>query len=560
MTDIKQYEPLWGSWYVDKLIGEGSFGKVYRVKKEEFGRTYYSAVKIISIPQSDSDLRQLKNEGLDDVSLRSYFQSFAADVVSEIDLMSEFRGTGHIVGFEDHKVIEKTDVIGWDILIRMELLTSLSDYANDKPLTPDDVVKLGIHICRALEICAVKNTIHRDIKPDNIFISQYGDFKLGDFGIARQIERTTSGLSKKGTYTYMAPEVYKGDKYGASVDTYSLGIVMYRYLNRNRTPFLPDFPKAVMPSDRDRALERRMSGETLPQLTDVAPELERIVRKACAFDRSARFASATEMREALEALGRDVSVEPMRVIQHSAKVEPPAIDATVALFAEKPNTEATVGVFSQPPVERSREATSMTEGVFSTQTAETGNNKVLDGFEMEKSQKEKEASSTYILALTSVPLATAIVQLICLLALDSHNLPYNLLNNLVIPWFGNGAADPSYFAVRLLSVLAPALQFLFVCFDIKLLKGVTGKKMLYNVIIFALGLPLFTFLLPSDLYYNLGIVFIRYSTFITIPIWLFHRARIVNGTRKFAVINSVVLLYCLLLALIQMFNLISQQI
>ncbi|MDR1299488.1 MAG: hypothetical protein LBJ84_04480, partial [Oscillospiraceae bacterium] len=64
MTDINQYEPLWGSWYIDAPIGEGSFGKVYRVKREEFGRTHYSAVKMIAIPQSEADLRQAKADGL----------------------------------------------------------------------------------------------------------------------------------------------------------------------------------------------------------------------------------------------------------------------------------------------------------------------------------------------------------------------------------------------------------------------------------------------------------------------------------------------------------------
>jgi len=307
MTNIKQYEPLWGSWHVDSLIGEGSFGKVYKVSREEFGQTYYSAVKIISIPQNDADLRQMRGEGMDEASARSYFHAFVADIIQEITLMSEFRGNSNIVSFEDHKVIEKTGEIGWDILIRMELLRSLSDYIIEKPLSEKDVVKLGMDICRALELCAIKSTIHRDIKPDNIFISQYGDYKLGDFGIARQIERTMSGLSKKGTYTYMAPEVFRGYEYGASVDTYSLGIVMYRFLNQGRTPFLPDFPDVITPRDRDESLRRRMNGEALPPIKGIEPKLNEIVMKACAFDRKARFVSPTEMRKVLEFLAnRDI--------------------------------------------------------------------------------------------------------------------------------------------------------------------------------------------------------------------------------------------------------------
>jgi serine/threonine protein kinase len=302
MTDIKQYEPLWGAWHVESLIGEGSFGKVYKVRRDEFGKTYHSAVKMISIPQNEAALRQAQSEGMTGDSIRSYFHAFVMDIIQEVDIMSAFRGNSNIVSFEDHKVIENPDEIGWDILIRMELLASLTEHIRERPLSPDEVIKLGIHICRALELCALKKTIHRDVKPDNIFVSQYGDYKLGDFGIARQIERTMSEMSKKGTVTYMAPEVFKGEDYGASVDTYSLGILMYRSLNNNRTPFQPDFPSVVTPRDKEEANLRRLRGEASPPIPGVDPSLCAIVLKACAYDHNDRFESPTEMREALEAV------------------------------------------------------------------------------------------------------------------------------------------------------------------------------------------------------------------------------------------------------------------
>ena len=279
MDAIKKYEPLWGAWYIDgDALGEGSFGKVYKVRREEFGTTHYAAVKMLTIPQSDEDLRRVQNEGLDEASARSYFQSFVTDIIQEVNLMSEFKGVSNVVSLEDYVVIEKKGAIGWDILIRMELLTTLSNYVHEKPLSNEEVIKVGIDIAHALELCAVKNIIHRDIKPDNIFISQYGDYKLGDFGIARQIERTMSGLSKKGTYQYMAPEVFKGEEYGASVDTYSLGIVMYRFLNKNRGPFMPEFPKPITPNDRENSLRMRMSGEILPSIKNINPELNPLFR------------------------------------------------------------------------------------------------------------------------------------------------------------------------------------------------------------------------------------------------------------------------------------------
>jgi serine/threonine protein kinase len=359
VTDIKRYEPLWGSWYVESMIGEGSFGKVYKVKKNEFGKAYYSAVKIISIPQNEAAVRQALSDGLDDVSARSYFHAFVVDIIQEVDLMSAFRGNSNIVSLEDHKVIEYENEIGWDILIRMELLDSLSERVTQGLLPAGEVIKLGVHICRALELCAVKHIIHRDIKPDNIFVSQYGEYKLGDFGIARQIERTMSGMSKKGTETYMAPEVFKGEEYGASVDTYSLGIVMYRYLNHNRPPFWPDFPNAVTPHDRETALRRRMKGEAVPALAGVDPALNDIVLKSCAYDRKSRFASPSEMRLALEGFlgesGKPISTHlpasPKPERRQTARREPePSIanepSLTSLKYKDEPVYEPTESVFT----------------------------------------------------------------------------------------------------------------------------------------------------------------------------------------------------------------------
>jgi len=351
VSNIKKYEPLWGAWYVDELIGEGSFGKVYRVHREEFGKVYYSAVKIISIPQNEADLRYMKSEGLDEASVRSFFHAYVTDIVQEICLMSEFRGNSNVVSFEDHKVIEKLDGIGWDILIRMELLESLTNITAEQPLSQDEVIKLGIHISKALELCALKKIIHRDIKPDNIFISQYGDYKLGDFGIARQIENTMSGMSKKGTFTFMAPEIFKGCEYGASVDIYSLGIVMYRLLNKNRMPFLPEFPSPIIPNDRDRALLRRMNGEPLPDIKGILMELNAIVLKACAYDLNMRYTSPTEFREALEAAAHIHNYTHVDADEDTEIIDiTPVKEDTISLFTqiEEKSRKKTVSVKVQP--------------------------------------------------------------------------------------------------------------------------------------------------------------------------------------------------------------------
>lgn len=350
MSDIKKYEPLWGSWYVDESpLGEGSFGKVYKVHKEEFNRKYYAAVKIISLPQSQEDLNRARSEFNDDEpSVRSYFKGMVDDIVQEIDLMSIFRGNSNVVSLEDHEVVPKEgesgwDSIGWDILIRMELLKTLSNYTTERPLTVDDVMRVGIDISHALELCAMKNVIHRDIKPDNIFVSEYGDFKLGDFGVARHIERMNSEMSKKGTPTYMAPEVFNNQAYGPSVDLYSLGIVMYRYLNKNRVPFMPPFPEPIKPEDREKSLLRRMKGdEPLPDIPDIPPELNDFVLKACAFNPEDRFKDATEFRMELERIAGVKSKAPVQEIMR----EPVRRDGRKPRAMRQEEDERTTGVFA----------------------------------------------------------------------------------------------------------------------------------------------------------------------------------------------------------------------
>ncbi|MCD8215482.1 MAG: protein kinase [Clostridiales bacterium] len=302
MNEVKRFEPLWGSWYVKDLIGEGSYGKVYRIEREEFGSVYKAALKYIKIPKTYSEVKSIMAEGMDREAAERYFKEFAERLVKEVQLMARVKGNSNIVSYEDHRVIKSEDKIEWHLFIKMELLTSLVDYITENKITKRDIIRLGIHICRALEVCQKHNIIHRDIKPENIFVSEDGNFKLGDFGIARQIEKTMAGLSKKGTYTYMAPEVYLGKEYGSNVDIYSLGIVMYRFLNNNRTPFLPPYPEKISGNVREVALARRMSGEVLPKPVNADGRLGEIVLKACAYNPVDRYDSPKEMRKALEAI------------------------------------------------------------------------------------------------------------------------------------------------------------------------------------------------------------------------------------------------------------------
>ena len=296
--EVKQ---IWPDWEIVSNIGEGSFGKVYKAKRTELGTEFFSAIKIIRIPQSKSETDTVRSEiGLDEQSTTAYFRGFVDECVNEIKVMESLKGTQNIVSVEDYKVIPNEDEIGWTIFIRMELLTSFVAYTKDRILSEAEVIKLGIDICNALEFCGKLNVMHRDIKPENIFVSSFGIYKLGDFGIARKLEKATVGLSKKGTYNYMAPEVYNGStSYDFTSDIYSLGIVLYKLLNNNRLPLLDPAAGSITYPQMQTAFEQRIRGATLPKPCNASPALSGVILTACAYDPSRRFPNASAFKTAL---------------------------------------------------------------------------------------------------------------------------------------------------------------------------------------------------------------------------------------------------------------------
>ena len=341
---------VWPEWKKVKCINRGSFGVVYEAVRTDHGVESRAAIKVISIPQNDAELESLRSAGLSADATKTYLQEVVNDFANEIRLMESFKGFQNIVSVEDYKVVERNDRVGWDIYIRMELLTPLNTYISDKVLSEREVIELGCDICSALERCAQRNVIHRDIKPDNIFINEFGDYKLGDFGIARKLENMTSGLSQKGTYNYMAPEVEKGYSYDATVDIYSLGIVLYWLLNKRRLPFVSTEKKLLSPRDLVTANRRRLDGEPLPAPCNASPAMAEVILKACDPDPRKRFASAEEMKNALKTVteGSDTVQNPLEEtvdVRHSAMLRKQ--DGTISAHKAQGPSPAVVNTFGE---------------------------------------------------------------------------------------------------------------------------------------------------------------------------------------------------------------------
>lgn len=306
-------------WETVRCIGSGSSGKVYELmKKDEYGGNFHSALKVITIPSSQQEYDEMKRT-MSEYQMRAKLRDKVESISNEYRLMSVLKGHPNIVNCEDTMIVPHTDDIGWDIYIRMELLTSLPDYVHENGLTVSQVIKIGTDICSALELCRSNGIVHRDIKPQNIFVSKYGDYKLGDFGVAKE-ENIRGAADKVGTYAYMAPEVYKNKPYDESVDIYSLGMVLYWLLNGRRGPFLPidgDNPDSQQIADSQL---RRFRGEALPAPKNGNAALKKVVLKACAYDPIERYSSPTELKQALSLAAAGKFSQPAPAIDYEKTV------------------------------------------------------------------------------------------------------------------------------------------------------------------------------------------------------------------------------------------------
>lgn len=298
------YENLyipWDGWQVIERLGSGSYGAVYKIQREIYGERESAAVKIINIPKDASEIELLRASGYDDASIRTHFESSIEAIVREYGLMAKVKGNANVVYCDDFKNIPHKNGYGSTIYIKMELLTPVLKALN--PLSQEaEVIKFGIDMSSALMACNARDIIHRDIKPQNIFVAPDGTYKLGDFGIARTLEDNGSLTAGIGTYNYMAPEVYNKTHYDHRADIYSLGIVLYWLLNDCRLPFYPVPPQPITPELVEQARDRRLRGESIPGPRNGSHDLRYVVMKACAPDPNLRYSTAKELHDDLIAL------------------------------------------------------------------------------------------------------------------------------------------------------------------------------------------------------------------------------------------------------------------
>ena len=282
-------EEIWSEWKIDELIGEGISSKVYKAKREDINQTFYSAIKVITIPKIIDKVYFEDNCNSED--LKEIYQSCINYILKKITLLEKLKGAKNIINIDDCKV----DQNKWEVYLRMDLLTNSKKYFSNNPMAEIDIINLGIDICDALQTCEKMEIAHGNIKPENIFVSKFKEYKLGDFLLAQKIGEQSDFINKR-DYVFSAPEIYRNYQPNNTTDMYSLGIVMYYLLNHNRIPFMPKFPNKTTFKDINTAIIRRANGEEIPKLENISDELYKIIKRMCAFKKEERYISAEELK------------------------------------------------------------------------------------------------------------------------------------------------------------------------------------------------------------------------------------------------------------------------
>lgn len=142
-----------------------------------------------------------------------------------------------------------------------EKLIPLNLYIKQNEITIGEVIKLGLDMCDTISLCHSRGVMHGDIKESNIFVDEGGNYRLGDSGVVKADDQKESC--------------------GGREDIYSLGMVLYKLLNDQRIPFLPDAPAPFTSEDKKAAKERHLNGDRIPLPANAKKKLGDIVVKAC---------------------------------------------------------------------------------------------------------------------------------------------------------------------------------------------------------------------------------------------------------------------------------------
>ncbi len=289
--------PVFGEWYTDKQIGTGTDGKVFSIYREKYdSQKETSILKIIRLGENRNERKTF------DLNADEYMEEFDDDyekiiksIKKNIKSVRKSDGGKCFVNYEDVELRKASDGKGRLILIKLEECRSLTDILKELSFTLDETLRLGINICNSLIKCRSFGYIYPNLKPENILFDRSGRCKLGDFGTFSCLEPSKTSIAYKRTQYFMAPEFIKTGNVNCTVDTYSLGLILYMLTNRNRLPFMEPFPENVTINSYNTATQMRVNGNEISRPALASDDLWKIIKKACSFNINERYFTPNQM-------------------------------------------------------------------------------------------------------------------------------------------------------------------------------------------------------------------------------------------------------------------------
>ncbi|MFG2089825.1 MULTISPECIES: protein kinase [unclassified Spirillospora] len=274
-------------------VGEGGFSVVYRAHQEHLDRMV--ALKVLSIAS------------VDDAAMRRF--------------QRESKITGRLSGHPNIVTVLDTGITrSGRPYIAMEYFEhgALTDrLAREGPLPFEDVLRIGVKMAGALAATHETDVLHRDVKPQNVLLSRYGEPALADFGIARLVDSFDATHTQAFTPHHAAPELLEGRTPGVGADIYSLGSTLYQLLAGQ--------PAFKGPAGEGIALLMlRILNEPPPPIPrpDVPQQVSGVIGRAMAKTPEMRFATAVEFAETLQRVQAELGLPVTDVAHSSGSVRP----------------------------------------------------------------------------------------------------------------------------------------------------------------------------------------------------------------------------------------------
>ncbi|WKZ29478.1 MAG: serine/threonine-protein kinase [Patescibacteria group bacterium] len=267
-----------GRYRIERTLGSGGMGEVYLGVDPTLGRKV--AIKVISLPMTGPDAKRAAVKRFE-IEAKAAAKINHPNVVTVYDFVVDLTGK-HLL------VMEYLDG---------RTLRQLTE--GNKPLPPEQVVRIAVEVLRGLEVIHAAGMIHRDLKPHNLMLMPDGRMVILDFGLVkdtlRQNDLTQTGMAM-GSPLHISPEQVMGHgKIDGRADLYALATVLFQLLT-GRPPYDGTAPEVL-----HKQIAAPMPAIVSPR-GPVPPGMIEIVRKAMSKKPEDRYASATEMRTALERL------------------------------------------------------------------------------------------------------------------------------------------------------------------------------------------------------------------------------------------------------------------